>query len=76
MRIPKETDPKTIPTEIFLLPAASVIEKDGSFTNTERMIQWHDRAISPPGDCRSDAWFAYDLGKRLKALYKDSPARA
>src|SRR5262249_5136012 len=33
---------------------------------------WHDRAILPPGDCRSDAWFAYDLGKRLKALYKDS----
>ena len=53
--------------------AASVVEKDGSFTNTERMIQWHDRAILPPGDCRSDAWFAYDLGKRLKALYKDSP---
>jgi len=70
---PEVTDPKAIPTEVFLLPAASVVEKDGSFTNTERMIQWHDRAILPPGDCRSDAWFAYDLGKRLKALYKDSP---
>jgi len=70
---PEVTDPKAIPTEVFLLPAASVVEKDGSFTNTERMIQWHDRAILPPGDCRSDAWFAYDLGKRLKALYNDSP---
>jgi len=70
---PEGVDPKTVPTEIFFLPAASVIEKDGSFTNTERMIQWHERAILPPGDCRSDAWFAYDLGKRLKALYKDSP---
>jgi formate dehydrogenase major subunit len=70
---PEVTDPRTIPTEVFLLPAASVVEKDGSFTNTERMIQWHDRAILPPGDCRSDVWFAYDLGKRLKALYKDSP---
>ena len=67
------TDPKTIPTEVFLLPAASAVEKDGSFTNTERMIQWHDRAVLPPGDCRSDSWFAYDLGKRLKELYNDSP---
>jgi formate dehydrogenase major subunit len=69
---PDGADPKAIPTEVFLLPAASVIEKDGSFTNTERMIQWHDRAVPPPGDCRSDAWFAYDLGKRLKELYRDS----
>ena len=50
---PEVTDPKAIPTEVFLLPAASVVEKDGSFTNTERMIQWHDRAILPPGDCRA-----------------------
>jgi formate dehydrogenase major subunit len=70
---PEVTDPKAIPTEVFLLPAASAVEKDGSFTNTERMIQWHDRAVPPPGDCRSDAWFAYDLGKRLKELYRDSP---
>ena len=69
---PHGADPKAIPTEVFLLPAASVVEKAGSFTNTERMIQWHDQAMSPPGDCRSDAWFTYDLGKRLKALYRDS----
>ena len=70
---PEVTDPKAIPTEVFLLPAASAVEKDGSFTNTERMIQWHDRAVLPPGDCRSDSWFVYDLGKRLKELYNDSP---
>jgi formate dehydrogenase major subunit len=69
---PDGTDPKAIPTEVFLLPAASAVEKDGSFTNTERMIQWHDRAVLPPGDCRSDSWFVYDLGKRLKELYNDS----
>jgi formate dehydrogenase major subunit len=55
------------------LPAASVIEKEGTFTNIERMIQWHNRAVPPPGGCRTEAWFAYDLGKRLKELYKDSP---
>jgi formate dehydrogenase major subunit len=70
---PEVTDPKAIPTEVFLLPAASAVEKDGSFTNTERMIQWHERAVLPPCDCRSDSWFVYDLGKRLKELYNDSP---
>jgi len=70
---PEVTDPKAIPTEVFLLPAASAVEKDGSFTNTERMIQWHERAVLPPGDCRSDSWFVYDLGKRLKELYNDPP---
>jgi formate dehydrogenase major subunit len=69
---PEGVDPKTVPTEIFLLPAASVIEKEGSFTNTERMLQWHERAVPTPGDCRSDAWFVYDLGCRLKELYRDS----
>ena len=69
---PDVTDPKTIPTEVILFPAASIVEKEGSLTNTERMIQWHDKAVDPVGDCRSDAWFSYNLGKRLKELYQDS----
>jgi formate dehydrogenase major subunit len=69
---PDGGDPKTIATEVFLIPAASVAEKDGSFTNTERMLQWHDKAIDSVGDCRPDTWFSYNLGKRLKELYKDS----
>jgi len=32
------------------------------------MIQWHDKAVDPMGDCRSDTWFSYNLGKRLKEL--------
>ncbi|HUA35311.1 MAG TPA: formate dehydrogenase-N subunit alpha [Candidatus Binataceae bacterium] len=65
-------DSRQIKTEVFFLPAASITEKDGSFTNTERMLQWHEKAIDPPGDCRSDAFFMYDLGRRLKKLYADS----
>ncbi|MFZ0614456.1 MAG: molybdopterin-dependent oxidoreductase [Desulfobacterales bacterium] len=65
--------PEEIKTEMFLLPAALPGEKDGSFTNTHRLIQWHDKVVEPPGDCRSDLWFIYHLGKRLKALYADSP---
>jgi formate dehydrogenase major subunit len=36
------------------------------------MLQWHDKALDPPGDCRSDAWYVYNLGKRLKQLYAGS----
>ncbi|MFL5704060.1 MAG: molybdopterin-dependent oxidoreductase, partial [Ktedonobacteraceae bacterium] len=65
-------DSSTIKTEIFLLPAAASTEKEGSFTNTQRMLQWRDKAVDPPGDARSDLWFVYHLGKRLKELYAES----
>ncbi len=69
---PEHPDPKTVGTEIFFLPAASSAEKEGSFTNTQRLLQWHDKAVDPPGDCRSDLSFMNDLGKRLKKLYASS----
>ncbi len=72
---PENPDPTTIGTEIFFVPAAAAAEKEGSFTNTQRLIQWHDRALDPPGDCRSDAWFVIDLGRRLKELYRGSRKR-
>ncbi len=62
--------PQDIGTEIFLMPAALAAEKEGSYTNTERLIQWHDKAVEPRGDCRSESWFVYHLGKRLKQLYQ------
>ncbi len=71
---PEPVDPRTIKTEIFLLPAAATTEKEGSFTNTQRLIQWRDKAVDPSGDARSDLWFVYHLGKRLKELYADSEA--
>jgi len=55
-----------IPTEVFVLPAAAHTEKSGSFTNTQRMLQWHNQAVEPPGDARSELWFYYHLGRRLK----------
>jgi formate dehydrogenase major subunit len=79
---PDSVDPATIKTEVFLLPAAASTEKEGSFTNTQRLIQWRDKAVDPQGDARSDLWFVYHLGKRLKELYaasrapKDRPIQA
>ncbi len=55
-----------IRTEVFFLPAAAHTEKDGSFTNTQRLLQWHHQAVEPPGDCRSDLWFAFHLGRILR----------
>ena len=69
---PNAPPPSEIKTEVFLLPAAAAPEKEGSLTNTQRLIQWHNKAVDPIGDCRSDAWFLYNLGKRLKQLYAGS----
>jgi formate dehydrogenase major subunit len=55
-----------IGTEVFFMPAAAHTEKDGSFTNTQRMLQWHHKAVEPAGDARSDLWFAYHLGRRIR----------
>ncbi len=55
-----------IGTEVFFLPAASHVEKAGSFTQTQRMLQWRDKAVEPPGDCRSELDFYYELGVRIR----------
>jgi formate dehydrogenase major subunit len=67
-----EVRTEDIQTEVFFFPAATHTEKDGSFTNTQRLLQWHHQAIEPPGDARSDLWFTYHLGRRLKQRYAGS----
>jgi formate dehydrogenase major subunit len=61
-----------IDTEVFLMPAASHIEKEGTFTNTQRLVQFRDKALEPPGDARSELWFVHHLAKRIRAHYADS----
>jgi formate dehydrogenase major subunit len=68
-----EIRPQDIGTEVFFFPAATHTEKDGTFTNTQRLLQWHHKAVEPPGDCRSELDFIFKLGQRLKKLYADSP---
>jgi formate dehydrogenase major subunit len=55
-----------IGTEVFFFPAAAHTEKSGSFTNTNRWVQWHYTAVEPEGDARSDLWFMYHLGRRIR----------
>jgi formate dehydrogenase major subunit len=64
-----EIKPEEIGTEVFFFPAAAHTEKDGSFTNTQRLLQWHHKAIEPQGDSRSELDFVFKLGQRLKRLY-------
>jgi formate dehydrogenase major subunit len=53
-------------TEVFFLPAAAHTEKDGTFTNTQRLLQWHEKAVEPREDCRSDLWFVFHLFRRIR----------
>jgi formate dehydrogenase major subunit len=61
-----------IGTEVFFLPAAAHTEKDGSFTNTQRLLQWHHKAVEPAGDARSDLWFTFHLGRLIRQKLADS----
>jgi formate dehydrogenase major subunit len=55
-----------IGTEVFFMPAAAHTEKSGSFTNTQRLLQWHHQAVEPAGDARSELWFMYHLGRKIR----------
>jgi formate dehydrogenase major subunit len=61
-----ELSPDSIATEVFLFPAAGTAEKKGTFTNTQRLLQFREKAVDPPGDARSETWFIYHLGARIK----------
>ena len=64
---PAEMHAEEIGTEVFFLPAAAHTEKAGSFTNTQRLLQWRQQAVEPAGDARSDLWFTYHLGRAIRA---------
>ena len=67
-----EVRTEDIATEVFFLPAASHAEKAGTFTQTQRMLQWRHKALDAPGDCQSDLDFFYKLGQRIRAKLADS----
>ncbi|HEY2045376.1 MAG TPA: molybdopterin dinucleotide binding domain-containing protein, partial [Candidatus Udaeobacter sp.] len=77
-----ELKPEDIETEVFFFPAAGHAEKAGAFTNTQRLLQWRKKAVDPPDDARSDAWFMHQLALRLIAKANasneplDEPLRA
>ncbi|MBA4177654.1 MAG: formate dehydrogenase subunit alpha, partial [Leptothrix sp. (in: Bacteria)] len=48
-----------------VLPASAFAEKDGSFTNTDRLVQMGRQAVDPPGDAKQDLWIIIELARRL-----------
>ncbi len=56
---------ETTPFADVILPAASFLEKDGTFTNTDRRVQRVRKLLDPPGEARPDWWITQELGKRL-----------
>ena len=62
-------DPQSIQTEVIRLPASCFAEDPGSFTNSSRNIQWHGKAIDPPGEAKTDREIMSSLFIRLREMY-------
>ena len=72
-KAPKEyggADAAKIQTEVYLLPAALFAEKDGSFTNSARWVQWKWKALDPPGKAKPDQEILARIVLAVKDLYK------
>jgi formate dehydrogenase major subunit len=63
-------DPKKIKTEVFMLPCAASVEKEGSVTNSGRWAQWRYKAVNAPGKAKPDGDIMYELMNKIKELYK------
>jgi formate dehydrogenase major subunit len=62
-------DPTKVKTEVFMLPAAVSVEKEGSITNSGRWMQWRYKASDGPGEAEDDLWMLYRIMLKLKELY-------
>jgi formate dehydrogenase major subunit len=48
-----------------ILPATSYLEKDGSYTNTDRRVQLGRKVMDPPGQARLDWEVIQDIARRI-----------
>jgi formate dehydrogenase major subunit len=65
-------DPKTIQTEVLLLPASFFMEKNGSITNSGALVQWRHAAVKPPGIALPDGEIVDYVFRRVRDLVHDS----
>ncbi len=65
-----EMDPKSIKTEVFMLPCAASVEKEGSISNSGRWAQWRYKAVDAPGQAKPDGDIMVELMAQIKDLYK------
>jgi formate dehydrogenase major subunit len=72
-KAPKEyggAEPSKIATEVYQLPCSGFAEKDGTFTNSARWLQWKWKALDPPGQARSDQEVMARIFLAVRDLYK------
>lgn len=50
----------------LILPAASWVEKEGAFGNSERRTQFFHQLVQAPGEARSDLWQTVALSQRIR----------
>ena len=62
--------PEDVQTEVFLLPAANFAEKDGTFVNSARWIQWKWKAVEPPGEAKPDQEIIARIFTKVRDLYE------
>ena len=65
-------DPKSIQTEVLLLPAAFFMEKNGTISNSGAMVQWRYAAVKPPGQAKPDGEIVDHVFRRVRDLVHDS----
>ncbi|MCL5122975.1 MAG: formate dehydrogenase-N subunit alpha, partial [Deltaproteobacteria bacterium] len=63
-------DPGKIKTEVFMLPVAVSVEKEGSITNSGRWAQWRHKAVDPPGMAKPDGDVMVELFDKIRELYR------
>jgi formate dehydrogenase major subunit len=72
-KAPKEygtPEASKIQTEVFQLPASGFAEKDGTFTNSARWMQWKWKAVDPPGNAKTDQEILARIYLAVRDLYK------
>ncbi len=63
-------DPSTKKTEVFLLPSAHRVEKEGTISNSGRWLQWFDKAVEPAGEARCFGDIYVPLINSIRELYQ------
>ncbi len=64
-------DKANIKTEVYRLPGAGFAEKDGTFVNSARWLQWKWAAVPPPGDAKLDQEILARIFLKVRELYQN-----
>ena len=65
-----DDEKKQIKTEVYRLPGAGFAEKDGTFVNSARWLQWKWAAVPTPGDSKLDQEILSRIYLAVRALYQ------